>query len=125
MSFLRCIVDMTFNLSKTVGRVELPIAATSGFHASLSNKSKALLCPRSTNAPFNSVVKSDTVSWYNCLKGGTIRPMFYLSEEVEDIMRIVLLGPGEGSESTIRYLPRPPAYWPLIYYLGVVATSKD
>ncbi|MGA9152423.1 MAG: hypothetical protein WBZ36_17750 [Candidatus Nitrosopolaris sp.] len=27
---------MTFNLCKTVGRVELPIAATSGFHASLS-----------------------------------------------------------------------------------------
>ena len=26
MIFLRCMVDMTFNLSKTVGRVELPIA---------------------------------------------------------------------------------------------------
>jgi len=35
MSFLRCIVDMMFNLSKTVGRVELPIAACSGFHGSM------------------------------------------------------------------------------------------
>jgi hypothetical protein len=34
--FLRCMADMTFNLSQTVGRVELPKAATSGFHASLS-----------------------------------------------------------------------------------------
>jgi hypothetical protein len=34
MSFLRCMVDM-FNLSKTVRRVELPIAATSAFHATL------------------------------------------------------------------------------------------
>jgi hypothetical protein len=55
--------------------VELPIAATSGFHASLSNKSKALLWPRSTNAAFNSVVRSEIVSWYNCLNGGTIRPI--------------------------------------------------
>ena len=54
--------------------------------------------PNSTNAASNSVVKSDTVSWYNCLKGGTIRPMFYLGEEVEDITRIVLLGPGEGRQ---------------------------
>ena len=43
MSFLRYMVDMTFNLSQTVGSVELPIAATSGFHASLSNRSKALM----------------------------------------------------------------------------------
>jgi hypothetical protein len=37
--------DNTFDRHdiQTVARVELPIAATSGFHASLSNRSKALL----------------------------------------------------------------------------------
>jgi hypothetical protein len=41
--------------------------------------------------------------------------MFYLGEEVELITRTALLGPGEGRESTIRCLPRPPADWPSIY----------
>src|SRR5215831_4054298 len=95
MSFRRCIVDMTFNLSQTVGNVELPIAATSGFHASLSNKSNALLCPRSTNAPFNSVVKSETVSWYNCLKGGTILPIKRLQHSYI-ITKTGRRGQGEG-----------------------------
>ena len=41
--FLRCIAAMMLSLSQTVGTVEFPIAACSGFHASFSNRSNALL----------------------------------------------------------------------------------
>ena len=65
----------TFNLSQTVGNVEFPIAACSGLHAFLSNKSKALLWPRSTKAPCSSVRNSDITSSYNCLNDGVILPI--------------------------------------------------
>jgi hypothetical protein len=38
---MRCMVDITLNLSQTVGRVELPKAANSGFHASLPSTPSA------------------------------------------------------------------------------------
>jgi len=44
--------------------------------------------------------------------------MLYLGEEVEDITRTVLLGPGEGRQKDqVHYslFTRPPAYWVLIY----------
>ncbi len=45
ISFLLWIDAMTFSLSLTVGRVEFPIAACSGFQASIKRRSNALLWP--------------------------------------------------------------------------------
>jgi hypothetical protein len=56
---------MIFSLSLTVGKVEFPIAACSGFHASFNNRSNAFLCPKSTNAACSSVLSSDIISSYN------------------------------------------------------------
>jgi hypothetical protein len=75
INFLLWIAAMMFNLSQTVGKVEFPIAACSGFHASFNNKSKAFLWPRSTRAAYNSVLRSEMVSSYNCLNVGVIRPI--------------------------------------------------
>src|SRR5919106_1673439 len=66
---------ITFSLSLTVGSVELPIAACSGFHASLRRRSNALLWFRSTRAACSSVLISEMVSSYNCLNDGVILPI--------------------------------------------------
>jgi hypothetical protein len=65
ISFLLWIDAMTFSLSLTVGNVEFPIAACSGFQASFNKRSNALLCPKSTRAACSSVLRSDIVSSYN------------------------------------------------------------
>jgi hypothetical protein len=75
ISFLLWIEAMMFSLSLTVGRVEFPIAACSGFQASFSSRSNALLCPKSTNAACSSVLSSDIISSYILRNDGVILPM--------------------------------------------------
>jgi hypothetical protein len=65
ISFLLWIDAMMFNLSLTVGRVEFPIAACSGFQASFNKRSNAFLWPKSTSAACSSVLSSDIISSYN------------------------------------------------------------
>ena len=65
INFLLWIDAMMFSLSLTVGSVEFPIAACSGFQASFNKRSNALLWPRSTSAACSSVLSSNIVSSYN------------------------------------------------------------
>ena len=77
MIFRLCLDAIMFSLSRMVGREEFPIAAFSGFQASLSSNSNAFLWLRSTSADCNSALSSDIVSSYNCLKDGVILPISY------------------------------------------------
>src|SRR4029079_51224 len=74
MSFLLWTEATTLSLSHTVGKVLFPIAACSELQA-FKSKSNAFLCPKSTNAPCSSVLKSDITSSYSCLKDGVILPI--------------------------------------------------
>ena len=75
INFLELILATMQSLSRTVGNVEFPMAASSGRHASLYNKSNASLWLTSTKQFRISLRKSSSTSEYTVLNEGVNRPV--------------------------------------------------
>ena len=75
INFLVLILATIQSLSRTVGNVEFPIAASSGRQASLYNKSNASLWVTSTKQFRISFRKSSSTSEYTVLKDGVNLPV--------------------------------------------------